>query len=98
MFTALGAEGKASVENQLKDLKAQANLDDDTYKMLKQIILSGHDGAHPNLPKLDQARADILLEFMKDVLYQLFIRGAKIREADELRKKAIADGKKDSDG
>ena len=62
--------------------------DDETFEQLHQIMLTGHDGAHPHLPELSAARAAVLLQLMKDVLYQLYVRPAKIREARELRRQA----------
>jgi len=91
VFIELGATGKDRVIKQLKDVQETASLDAETFDMLKQIIISGHDGAHPNLPKLSEERAGVLLEMMKDILYQLFVRQAKIQEAIELRKQAIAE-------
>ena len=88
-FTDLGAEGKAKVLAQLKDLKEMAQVDDDTFEILKQLIVDGHDGAHPHLPRLNPERAVVLLELMKDVLYQLYVRKGKLREAMTLRQKAI---------
>jgi hypothetical protein len=92
-LTELGAEGKDKVLSQLKYLQRTAALDDELFEMLKQIIISGHDGAHPYLPKLSEERAGVLLELMKDVLYQLFVRQAKIQEAMDLRRQAITDAK-----
>lgn len=89
-FTELGAEGKDKVHNQLKEVKETAEIDDETYHLLEQVVISGHDGAHPHLPSLSPQRAAVLLELMKDVLYQLFVRKAKIQEVAELRKKDIA--------
>ncbi len=86
----LGAEGSNKVQNQLKDLKSMGVIDDGDFDQLKQIILTGHDGAHPHLPKLSRERADVLLELMKDVLYQLFVRKAKIQEAAKLRQEAAS--------
>lgn len=87
--TDFGAEGKDRVLNQLQDLKGMAEIDDDTFGLLKQIIIEGHDGAHPHLPKLNQNRAAVLLELIKDVLYQLYVRKGKLQEAMSLRKRAI---------
>ncbi len=86
----LGAEGSNKVQNQLNDLKSMGVIDDEDFDQLKQIILTGHDGAHPHLPKLSRERADVLLELMKDVLYQLFVRKAKIQEAAKLRQEAAS--------
>jgi hypothetical protein len=72
-----------------------AEIDEDAFQILKTIVIAGHDGAHPHLPALSPERAGVLLELMKDVLYQLFVRRKKIQEADEKRKKVIQQ-KKDS--
>jgi len=87
----LGAKESDKVLNQLKELKEMAEIDDETFDVLKQIIIGGHDGAHPHLPKLSVERAKILLELMKDVLYQIYIRKAKIQEAIKLREKTISE-------
>lgn len=85
-----GAEGTTKVQAQLKELQAMGVADEDTFAQLNQIMLTGHDGAHPHLPPLSPARAAILMQLMKDVLYQLYVRPAKIREAGELRKRAAS--------
>jgi hypothetical protein len=85
----LGAEGSDRVLTQLKDLKEMAQIDDDTFGTLKQIVIDGHDGAHPHLPRLNSGRAAVLLELMKDVLYQLFVRKGKLKEAMALRQASI---------
>jgi hypothetical protein len=91
--TALGAEGKDKVMAQLNELKSTAEIGDDTYAILEQIVISGHDGVHPYLPALSKERAAVLLELMKDVLYQLFVRKAKIQQSIELRRKQISETK-----
>jgi hypothetical protein len=83
-----GADGTSKVQSQLKDLQEMGVADEETFALLHQIMLSGHDGAHPHLPALSPARGAVLLHLMKDVLYQLYVRPAKIREAGELRKQA----------
>ncbi|MCA9837739.1 MAG: DUF4145 domain-containing protein [Trueperaceae bacterium] len=87
----LGSEGNSKVQNQISDLKEMGVVDEETFEQLKTIIISGHDGAHPHLPKLEKDRASVLLQLMKDVLYQLFVRVEKIKEANSLRLKAIQD-------
>ncbi len=93
MSTELGADGKDKVTKQLKELKEIISIDSATFEILEQIVIAGHDGAHPHLPKLSPERASVLLELMKDVLYQLFIRKQKIEIAAKLRQKAIEDTK-----
>jgi hypothetical protein len=87
--TDLGAEGSDKILNQLKELKEIAQIDDEAFVILKQIVIDGHDGTHPHLPKLNPQRAGLLLELMKDVLYQLYVRKGKLKESMELRQAAI---------
>lgn len=87
--TDLGAAGKDKVLGQLRDLKEMAQIDDETFDLLKQIVIDGHDGAHPHLPSLNPERAVVLLELMKDVLYQLYVRKGKLQKAMALRREAI---------
>jgi Domain of unknown function (DUF4145) len=84
----LGAKGSDKVLAQLKDLKEMAEIDEETFDVLKQVIIGGHDAAHPHLPKLSPERAAVLLELMKDVLYQVYIRKTKVRDAIALRNKS----------
>lgn len=86
----LGADGASKVQAQLQDLKSMGVTDDETFEQLHAVMLAGHDGAHPHLPSLSPARAAILLQLMKDIMYQLFVRPAKIRKASELCHEAIA--------
>jgi hypothetical protein len=91
--TALGADGKDKVLKQIEDLKTVAQVDDETFEVLKTIVIAGHDGAHPHLPSLSPERAEVLLELMKDVLYQLFVRKKKIEETAAKRAAAIQNKK-----
>lgn len=89
MSANLGAKGKDRVKNQLDELKKLGVVDDDTLEILNQIIIAGHDGAHPHLPDIEQDRAAILLQLMKDILYQIYIRKAKLEEVARLRQDQI---------
>lgn len=89
----IGVKGKDKVQKQINELKEITDIDEETFSILKQIILDGHDGAHPHLPALSKDRADILLELIKDVIYQLYVRRGKLKEAAELRKRQIQDSK-----
>ncbi len=64
-------------------------MEEDDYAILNQIILDGHDGAHPHLPSITVERAKILLELMKDIMYELFVRKGKIEDAKKLRQEQI---------
>lgn len=84
----LGAEGSTRVEQQIKELKDLADLDEETYAAIREIMLGGHAGAHPQLPSVDQNRAMLLLQLLRDMAHQLFTRPGMIKEAAAKRVEA----------
>jgi hypothetical protein len=91
--TDLGASGTDKVQKQLLEAKETAGIDEETYAGLKEIMICGHDGAHPHLPDVSPERAAVLVEIVKDVLTQIYVRKARIQESMSLRQAAI-DAKK----
>lgn len=85
----LGAQGSARVQNQINEVHAQAMLNDDQRDLAIQIMLTGHDGAHPHLPEVDSNRAALLLELLQDITSQVFTRPGRIKRNAELRNQAI---------
>ena len=55
--TQLGSDGSTKVQKQLDDLHQMGVVEGEDFKQLKVIMLAGHDGAHPHLPKLSAERA-----------------------------------------
>lgn len=90
LCTNLGADSTSKVEKQIGDVVILAGLDEETHNLMRQAMLSGHDGSHPHLPEVDIGRAIILLQLLRDLTYQLYTRPGKIKEADTLRQNAIA--------
>jgi len=89
----MGTEGSTKVQSQIEELKDIAGLSGEDYETIKQIMLTGHDGAHPHLPPINQDRAGLLLELLSDTVYQLYTRPGKIRSAAAKRAEAIAEKK-----
>jgi len=91
--TDLGAEASTKVQSQIKEMIDMVGLDQEMIELATQIMLSGHDGAHPHLPEVDQERAKILLSLLQDLTYQLYTRPGKVKEAAKLRKSATEKSK-----
>ena len=87
----LGAKGASKVQKQIEEMLEMTGLGDDWNETTKQILLTGHDGAHPHLPEVNQERAAILFSLLQDLTYQLYTRPGKVKEAAELRQKVIAE-------
>jgi len=89
----MGTEGSTRVQSQIEELKDIAGLSEEDYETIKQIMLTGHDGAHPHLPPINQDRAGLLFQLLSDTVYQLYTRPGKIKSAAAKRAEAIADQK-----
>ena len=93
--TNLGAGATTKVQQQIAEMIRITNLGEDWEEMAVQIMLSGHDGAHPHLPDMNAERARIMLSLLQDLMYQIYTRPGKIKESAILRKKAIEAKKED---
>ena len=69
--THLGTESSTKVQQQLEDLRQMGVVEDEEgFKQLKAIMLAGHDGAHPHLPKLSAERAARVMAYFLMFLRQ----------------------------
>lgn len=93
--TNLGAEASSKVQKQINEMAEIADLDEEMKDLAKQVMLTGHDGSHPHLPDVDNARAQVLLTLLSDLTYELYTRPGKVKEAAKLRLKAIEEEKEE---
>ncbi len=61
-----------------------AGIDDDTFAPIKTVLFS--TGQYEDLPLLNRAQAGILLEVLKDMFYQCFVRHGKLSRAIKVRR------------
>jgi hypothetical protein len=87
--TNLGAGASDKVKSQVNEMITATGLDEEWRELTIQIMLSGHDGAHPHLPEVGLDRSTVLLSLVQDLTYQLYTRPGKIKEAASLRQIAI---------
>ena len=88
LFRELGERGKLELFDTLQEIRTLAELDDDTFAELRSVLFGSDTDPWPNHPRLDAERAGILLEVMRDLLYQTFVRKARLLQAMSLRKSA----------
>ena len=63
-----------------------ANLDDETFAVLRTVLFGSDSDPWPQQSNLNAERAGILLEVMRDLLYQTFVRKARLLQALTFRK------------
>ena len=83
VFSDLGETGKLRVFDQLNDVKDMAAIDNDMFALVKAVIL---DSDSDPCPSLNAAQASILLELMKDMFYQCYVRKGKLQQAMMVRR------------
>jgi len=84
MFRDLGEAGRLKLYDQLEEVRELAGIDEDSYQLLRQVIFEQPGGGLPPVP--DRLQAAVLLETMKDLLYQSYVRGARLRKALRMRR------------
>jgi hypothetical protein len=86
LFRELGERGKLELFDTLQEIRELAELDDDTFGTLRAVLFGSDSDPWPHQPILNAERAGILLEVMRDLLYQTFVRKARLLQAMTFRK------------
>ena len=86
LFRELGEQGKLELFDTLQEIRTLAELDDDTFATLRAVLFGSDSDPWPHQPNLNAERAGILLEVMRDLLYQTFVRKARLVQAVTFRK------------
>jgi hypothetical protein len=86
LFRELGERGKLELFDTLQEIRALAELDDDSFAILRAVLFGTDSDPWPHQPQLNAERAGILLEVMRDLLYQTFVRKARLMQAMTFRK------------
>ena len=86
VFADLGEGGKLRVFDELNTTRELAGLPSQAYGKLKSILFGTEADPRPNPPLLDGYEAGIVLEVMKDVLYEAYVRKGKLRQAILVRR------------
>ncbi len=83
-FDALGEGGKLRAFEEVVVAQEIAGIDDDSFVPIKTVLFGS--GQHEDLPLLNRAQAGILLEVLKDMFYQCFVRRGKLSRAIKVRR------------
>lgn len=82
-FAALGEGGKLRAFEEVMAAQDIAEIDDETFLPIKTILFES--GEEDDMPLLNRVQAGVLLEVMKDFLYQCFVRRGKLTRAIKVR-------------
>ena len=88
-FDALGDAGKLRAFDEVMMAQDIAGIDDDSFEPIKRIIF---ENGKDEVPTLNRAQAGVLLEILKDMFYQCFVRRGKLTRAIKVRRFFVQDG------
>ena len=91
IFADLGENGKLRIFDELNEIRDLAEIDEDTFGVVKKVVFDRDIDARTSIPLVDAAQAGILLEMMKDMLYQAYVRRGKLQAAMMMRRYLAAD-------
>jgi hypothetical protein len=91
MLEDLGERSRLRVFDQVAEVRTLAEIDESTFSAVRRVLFEG-DASRPHAePPLTRVQAAVLLETMKDLLYQSYIRRAKLQQALRLRQFPVAE-------
>jgi hypothetical protein len=86
MFADLGEVGKLRLFDELNNVRAMAELDAESFMRIKSVLFGSDSDPRPNPPLLESYSAAMLLEVMKDLLYEAYVRKGKLQQAMMVRR------------
>jgi hypothetical protein len=92
-YLALGEGGKLRAFEEVMIAQDIAGIDDDSFAPVKAVLFE--TGEEEDLPLLNRVQAGILLEVLKDMFYQCFVRRGKLTRALKVRRFFVQDGNED---
>ena len=89
-FHALGEGGKLRAFEEVMTAQDIAGIDDESFGPVKTVLFG--TGSHEELPLLNRAQAGMLVEVLKDMFYQCFVRRGKLTRALKVRQFFVEEG------
>jgi hypothetical protein len=84
VFTDLGEGGKLKLFDELNEIRDMAEIDAETFNVVKRVIFEHEDRAA--IPNLDPYQAGVMLEVIKDLLHQAYVRKGRLQQAMMVRR------------
>jgi len=85
-FADLENSTKLRLFDSISDVREMAEIDQETFALVMRIIFGGGPEPLLDLPMINTFQAAVLLEVMKDFLYQAYIRKGRLQHAMKVRK------------
>ena len=70
----------------MREARELAEIDNETFAIVKKVLLGADTDPNPQLPELGSSEAGVLLELVKDMLYEAYVRKGKLQQAMMVRR------------
>lgn len=81
----LGERSRLRIFDQVAEVRTMTDMDDATFNAIRRVLFEGEPAKGQPAQALNRVQAAVLLETMKDLLYQTYVRRAKLQQALRLR-------------
>ena len=85
MFADLGEAGKLRLFDELNGLRDLTDIAPDLFTRMRNVLFGAELDVRASLPMLDGYQAGIMLEVMKDLLYEAYVRKGRLQQAIMVR-------------
>jgi hypothetical protein len=86
VYADLGEDGKLALYDELANIRRLAELDDESFAVVKKVLFDVDSPGRATLPVVDAFQAAVLLEVVKDLLYQAYVRRGRLQQAMMVRR------------
>ena len=86
VFAHGGEAGRLRVYDELNEVRDMAQVDAASFALIKRVIFGTDADPAPTVPLLDDDQAGLLLEVIKDLLYQSYVRKGRLQQAMVVRR------------
>jgi hypothetical protein len=93
LFADVGPQSKLQCFNAAEEVRELASIDPDDFAIVRHIIFDLRLDSPAEPPVIDGEIAAILVETMKDILYQMYVRKGRLQQALQLRRFFVQESK-----
>lgn len=85
VFQDLGETGKMRIFEQCNEIRELAEVESATFNIVRRVLFDT-DAAREGMPIVTPVEAGVLLEFMRDILYESYVRKGRLQQAMMMRR------------
>ena len=85
VFMDLGETGKMRIFEQCNEIRDMAEVEGGTFNVVRRVLFDT-DAAREGMPVVTPTEAGVLMEFMRDILYESYVRKGRLQQAMMMRR------------